>query len=85
MVGLATKSLAQFRVLGGHADRAGVLLANAHHDTAHDHERRSGKAIFFSTEERRDDDVAPRPELPVRLDDDAVAQAVLDQHLLSFR
>ena len=37
-------SLRKFGVLGGHADRAGVQVADAHHDAAERDQRRGGEA-----------------------------------------
>ena len=44
----AGEAPAQFRVLGRHADRAGVQMADAHHDAAHGHQRPRGKAEFLA-------------------------------------
>ena len=79
---LAGELLAQFRVLRGHADRAGVQVADAHHHAAHDDERRRGEAVLLRAEQRANHDVAAGLELAVHLHDDAVAQLVQDEHLL---
>ncbi len=47
VVDLAGVALAQLRVLGGDADRAGVEVAHAHHHAALDHQRRGGKAVLL--------------------------------------
>ena len=47
MLGLARKLLAQQGVLGGHAHRAGVEVAFAHHDATFDHQRCGGKTEFI--------------------------------------
>ena len=73
-LGLAVEPLAQHRVLGGHADRAGVEVADPHHDAAGDHQRRGGETELLGAEQRRDHHVATGLELAVDLDDDAVAQ-----------
>ena len=75
---------AQRLVLRRHADRAGVEVADAHHDAAADHERSGGEAVLLGTEQRGDDDVAAGLQLAVGLHDDAVAQAVEQQRLLGL-
>jgi hypothetical protein len=75
-LGLAGELLAQLGVLGGDADRAGVQVADAHHDAAADHERGGGEAELLGAEQRGDDDVAAGLELAVGLHHDPVAQAV---------
>ena len=84
VLGLAGVALAQDRVLGGDADRAGVEVADPHHDAARHHERRAGEAVLLGAEQRRDDDVAPGLELAVGLHHDPVAQAVEQQRLLGL-
>ena len=81
-LGLAGELLAQLRILRRDADRAGVEVADAHHDAARDDERRGGEAEFLGAEQRGDDDVAAGLQLAVDLHDDAVAQVVQHQHLL---
>ena len=49
VLGLASKALAQLRVLRGHTSRAGVEMANSHHDAAHGDERRGRKTELFGT------------------------------------
>ena len=44
VLGFASEVFAEFRVLGGDADRAGVFLADAHEDAAHGDERGGGEA-----------------------------------------
>ena len=60
VLGLAGEALAQHRVLGGDADRAGVEVALAHHDAAGRDQRRGGEAEFVGAEKRTDHDVAAR-------------------------
>ena len=59
-LGLAAELGPQRRVLGGDPDRAGVEVADAHHDAARHHERRRGEAVLLGAEQRADDDVAAR-------------------------
>ena len=47
---LSGKALAQHRVLGGDADRAGVQMALAHHDATGGDQRRSGEAELVGAE-----------------------------------
>ena len=79
---LAGEALAQLRVLGGDAHRAGVEVADAHHDAAHGHQRRGGEAEFLRPEQGGDDHVAPGLQLAVGLDDDARAQVIEHQRLV---
>ena len=83
-LGLAGEPLAQLGVLGRDADRAGVEVADAHHDAAADDQRRGGEAELLGAEQRGDDDVAAGLELAVDLHDDAVAQPVEQQRLLGL-
>jgi hypothetical protein len=83
-LGLAGEARAQLGVLGGDADRAGVQVADPHHDAAADHERGGGEAELLGAEQGGDDDVATGLELAVGLHDDPVAQAVEPQGLLGL-
>ena len=84
MLRLAGEFLAQRRVLGGHAHRAGVQVALAHHDAAFDHQRRGGEAELVGAQQAGNDDVAARLHLTVGLHPDAAAQAVEHQGLLGL-
>ena len=84
-LGRAVELLAQHRILCRDANRAGIQMADAHHDAAHHDQRRRGEAVFLGAEHRADDDVAPGLHLAVNLHDDAIAELVQDQHLLRFR
>ena len=81
---LAGVALAEQRVLRRHAHRAGVEVADPHHDAAGDHQRRGREAELLGTEQRRDDDVPTGLELAVALHDDPVAQVVEQQGLLGL-
>ena len=81
---LAVELLAQLRVLRRHTDRAGIEMADAHHDAARDDQRRRRKAELLGAKERRHHDVAAGLELSVHLHDDAIAQAIEEQDLLCF-
>ena len=84
VLGLAGVALAQHRVLRRDAHRAGVEVADPHHDAARDDQRRRREAELLGAEQRGDDDVAAGLELAVGLDDDPVAQAVEQQRLLGL-
>ena len=73
VLGLAGELLAQPRILRGHARRAGVEVADAHHDAAHRHQRRGGEAEFLGAQQRGDRHVAAGLQLAVGLDDDAAS------------
>ncbi len=75
----------QARVLGRDADRAGVEVADPHHDAAHDHEGAGGEPELLGAHQRADHHVAAGLHLAVHLDDDPVPQLVHDQHLLRLR
>src|SRR5580658_6980924 len=82
MLGLPLELLAQHGILRGDADRAGIQMAFAHHDTAHGDQRRGGKTKFFGAEQSRDDHIAAGLQFAVGLHADAAAQIVEQQYLL---
>ena len=82
---LAGEELAQLGILGGDADRAGVLVAGAHHDAAEHNQGGGCEPELLGAEQRRDDHVAPGLELTVGLQPDAAAKAVQHQGLLGLR
>ena len=84
MLRLAGELLAQDWVLRGHANRASVQMALAHHDAALDHQRCGGKAEFVRPQKRADGDIAASLHLAVGLHANPSAQAVQHQSLLSF-
>ncbi len=84
VLGRALEALAQHRVLGGDADRAGVEMALAHHDAAGRDQRRGGEAELVGPEQRADEDVAPGAQAAIDLERDAGAQAVEHQGLVGF-
>ncbi len=84
VLGLAGEFLAQRRILGGHAHRAGVEVALPHHDAARDHQRRGGETELVGAEQRADQHVPAGLQLAVDLDADASAQPVQDQGLLGL-
>ena len=82
--GLPAELLAQLRVLGGDADRAGVEVADPHHDAAHHDQRRGGEAVLLRAQQGGDHHVAAGLQLAVGLHDDPVAQLVQHQGLLGL-
>src|SRR6266568_653228 len=64
---LAGVPLAQYRVLRGDADRAGVEVADAHHDAALDDQRRGREPVLLGAQQRRDQHVPAGLELAVDL------------------
>src|SRR5208337_4883505 len=58
MLRLAYEALAQHRILGCDADRAGVEVALAHEDASGCDQRRGGEAELVGAQEGADDDVA---------------------------
>ena len=62
---------AQTRILSGDADRAGIQMANAHHDATERDKRSGGKAKFFRAKQCGDDNIPASLELTVRFHRDA--------------
>ena len=81
-LGLAVEPRPQFGVLGGDADRAGVEMADPHHDAAGHHQRCGGEAEFLGAEQHRDDHVASGAHAAVALHGDPVSQPVEHEGLL---
>ena len=84
VLGLAGEALAQHRILGRDADRAGVEMALAHHDAAGRDQGRGGEAELVGAQQRADHDVASGAEAAVDLDHDAAAQPLAHQRLVGF-
>ena len=85
MLRISLEALPQFRVLGGHAHRTGVLVAGPHHDAAQGQEWGRGEAEFLGTQQGGHDHVAAGLELAIGLQHHAAAQVVHHQDLLGFR
>ncbi|OQC28881.1 MAG: hypothetical protein BWX70_01688 [Verrucomicrobia bacterium ADurb.Bin070] len=79
---LAGKLFAEPRILRGDALRAGVEVADAHHDAAHRDERRGGEPELFGAQQTGDRHIAAAHQLAVTLQSYAVAQFVDEQRLL---
>jgi hypothetical protein len=84
VLGLAREPGAQLGILGRDARRAGVQVADAHHDAAGGDERAGGEAELLGAEQGGDRDVAPRLQLAVGLDRDPAAQVVEDEGLVGL-
>ena len=84
LIGVAHKFFAQFGMLRGHTHRAGIEVANAHHDAAHGDECCGGKSKFFGTEQGCNNHIAPGFELSVGFDYDARSQIVEHEGLMGF-
>ena len=82
---VAGELLPELWVLRGDPHGARVLVALAHHDAPHRHQRRGAQAPLLGAEQRGDEQVAPRLELSVRLQHRASAQVVGDERLLRLR
>src|SRR5437899_3250478 len=68
----AVEALAELGVLRGDSDRAGIEMADPHHDAAHDDERSRGEPELLGPEQGGDDDVAARFHLTIDLNDDPI-------------
>ena len=84
MLRCALEALAQHRVLGGDANRAGVEMALAHHDAASGDQRRGGEAEFVGAEQGADDHVTAGLQTTVDLQRNARTQAVQHQRLVGL-
>ncbi len=82
---IAREVSAQLRVLRSDADRAGVKMADAHHNAAKRDQRSRGEAELFCAEQRGNDNVAAGLQLPVSFNRNARAQIVQHQCLMRFR
>ena len=80
----AGEALAQFGVLRGDTDGAGIEMAFAHHHTARRNQRRGREAKLVSPQKRADNHIAPGAQAAVNLHGDARAQIVQHQRLMGF-
>ena len=76
--------LAQLWILCGYANRAGIQIADTHHDTAHRDQRRCRKAVFLRTQHGSDHNITATHQLTVCLDPYLVTQVVADQGLVGL-
>jgi hypothetical protein len=70
-IGSSAESLAQLRILSGDSDRAGVLVADTHHQATERDEWSGGEAELFCAQEAGYRDVATGFKLTVGFDADA--------------
>ena len=84
MLRLAGKALAQFRVLRGDADRAGVQVTLAHHDAAFNDQGCGGKAELVGTEQGTDNHITTGTHAAINLHGYAAAQVVQHQGLVGL-
>ena len=82
MLRLAGKAFAQYRVLCGDTDRAGIEMTLAHHDAALNHQRRGGKSELIGAQQRADEHIANSFHLAIRLDTNATTKTIQHQRLL---
>ena len=78
----ALEAFSQLRVLGRNADRAGIEVADTHHDAAHGNKRSGRKAKFLRTQDAGDCHITAGHQLTVGLKDNFIAQAIHDQGLV---
>ena len=70
---LAGEPGSQLGILCRHTHRAGVEMADPHHDAAGHDQRGGGESELLGTEQSRDHDVPAGAQRPVTLDGDPVA------------
>ena len=81
----ALKFRTQVVTLGTDADRTGVGMALAHHDTTHGDQRRCADTIFIRTKHRCHDDITAGFQPAIRAQHHLVAQIIHRQYLMHFR
>ena len=81
---LTAESSAQLWILGCDTYRTCVEVANTHHYAPGHDQRSCCESKLFGAEERGDNDVATRFELPIDLHNDSVAKIIQQQGLLGF-
>ena len=81
---LAHKSLTKLRILRSYTHRAGILVADTHHDTSECHKRCCSKTIFLSSKHCCDCDISACHQLAIGLNDYFFTEAVSDKGLMSL-
>ena len=76
--------LSQLRILGCYTYRAGIQIADTHHDTAHGDQRSCGKTKFLSTQHGSHHHITTAHQFTVCLDTYFVSQIVADQSLMGL-
>ena len=84
VLGLAGEFRAEPGILGRDAHRAGIEMADAHHDAARGHQWRGRKTELLGAEQCGHDHIAAGLELAVGLDGDPRAKVVQDQGLVGL-
>ena len=84
VLGFAGKTLAQFFVLGGDTDRAGIQMTLAHHDATFDDQGRSCEAKLIGTQQCADNDITAGTHTTVDLHGNSATQFVQHQGLVCF-
>ena len=82
VIGVSLEAFAQRFVLRGHAHRADVQVALAHHHAAQHDERTGGEAVFLGAQQGGDDNVLAGFQLSVGLQADVAAQVIHHECLL---
>ena len=82
---LAAESFAELRILGRHAYRTGIQVADTHHHAAHGYQRSCGKTELLCAQHGRNRHILAGHQFSVCLDADAPSEAVLDQSLVRLR
>ncbi len=83
-LGLALKFGAELFVLGGDADRTGVEMALARHNTTDGEERGGAEAKFVGAENGGKDDIAGKFQPPVHAEREARTEASANQGVVRF-
>ena len=78
----STETFTKFRVLCCHTDRAGIQVADTHHDASHGYKRSCRKTKFLCTEKCCNGNVTAAHQFTVCLDADTVTESVHDQGLV---
>ncbi len=69
-------------ILSGNADRAGIKVADPHHDAAHYHQRGRSESIFLGAQQGCDDHVPAGLELSIGLNNDAISKPIENERVL---
>ncbi len=84
IIGASGKEFPQFRILGSHANRTGIIVTLSHHDTAEYDQRGRREPVFLGAQQRGNHDIPTRLDLSVSLQTDLAPQIIQHQGLLGF-
>ena len=70
------KTLTKLRILGCDTNRAGIQVADTHHDASHGYKRSGCKTEFFRTKDGCNGNITAAHQFSVCLDPDLVTKAV---------